>query len=137
VEVTNRSESEAQRVSKRALLKRGQWYPARIDDAGDGVSPKGNAYISLGVVVDGGDGYERTLRDFVNNTPLGAVKLRHACEAVGALAQYEAGEVSPEMFAGHEVSVKIGVEKRRGFQDRNIIEDYRAAASVVNLRAVG
>jgi hypothetical protein len=138
VEVTNRSESEARRVSKRELLKRGQWYPARIEDASDGVSPKGNSYISLGVVVNGGDGDERTLRDFLNNTPLGAAKLRHACEAVGALAQYEAGEVLPDTFAGREVSVKIGVEKRRGFRDRNIIEDYRAAsAEVVTLRSAG
>src|SRR5262249_42373268 len=42
-----------------------------------------------------------------------------------------------EDFAGADVEVKLGIEKRRGFPDRNIIEDYRAAAaSVVNLRSV-
>lgn len=133
--VTSRSEQDAQRVSKRALLRR-EWYPAQINEAGESVSQKGNDYIALTLVVSAGDGDERTFRDVLTNTPLGAAKLRHACEAVGVLAKYEAGEISQDDFPGHDVQVKIGVEKKRGFPDRNVIEDYQAAASaVVDLRA--
>jgi hypothetical protein len=78
------------------------------------------------------------LIDHLSNTPLGALRLRRACEAVGALNRYNSGEISPSDFVGHTVRVKIGIEKRRGYAPRNIIEDYAASeAHVVNLREVG
>src|ERR1700730_14683802 len=93
--------------------------------------------IELTVVVPDAAGNERTLRDWLTDTTLGAAKLRHACEAVGALARYEAGEIGQADFPGHDVRVKISVEKRRGFPDQNRIDDYAAASDsrVVNLRA--
>ena len=43
----------------------------------------------------------------------------------------------PADFVGHTVRVKIGVEKKRGYAPRNIIEDYAASeARVVSLREV-
>ena len=72
-----------------------------------------------------GRGGERLFKDYLTNTPLGALRLRHACEAVGALDRYNAGEISASDFLGHTVRVKIGVEKKRGYAPRNIIEDYR------------
>ena len=54
----------------------------------------------------------------------GALKLRHAAEAVGKLAKYEAGEIGQEDFVGQNVRVKIIIEKKRGYPDQNRIEDY-------------
>jgi hypothetical protein len=70
------------------------------------------------------------------DTALGAAKLRHACEAVGALDRYESGEITQDDFPGHDVQVKIIIEKRRGFPDQNRIVDYRPATAgrVLNLR---
>jgi hypothetical protein len=51
-----------------------------------------------------------------------------------------AGEISAADFPGHAVRVKLGVEKRRGYPDRNVIEDYAAAPAsgvVTPLRAAG
>ena len=76
-------------------------------------------------------------KDYLTNTPLGALRLRHACEAVGTLDRYNAGEISASDFVGHTVRVKIGVEKKRGYAPRNIIEDYAVSeARVVSLREV-
>jgi hypothetical protein len=135
---TPRSESEAQKVSKRTLLKPG-WLPARITEAIEKVSKAGNDTIELSVSVEAAQGEERTFRDWLTDSNMGAAKLRSCCNAVGALDRYEAGEISQDDFPGRDVQVKISIEKKRGFPDRNIIEDYRASASasVVNLRAAG
>ena len=68
-----------------------------------------------------------------------ADKLRHACEAVGALDRYEAGQIDPGLFPGHACEVRLDIEKQRGYPDRSVIVDYRAAASesVTPLRRAG
>jgi hypothetical protein len=53
------------------------------------------------------------------------------------LAKYEAGELDQSDFPG-PVRVKLGIEKKRGFPDRNVILDYAPSDSpVVNLRQRG
>jgi hypothetical protein len=134
--LTPRSEADAVKAARRSLLKPG-WHDARITEAVEKPSKAGNDMIEVTSVVLDADGNERTLRDWLTDTTFGALKLRHAAEAVGALAQYEAGEIGQADFPGHDVSVKISVEKRRGYPDSNKIDDYRAAAAagVVKLRA--
>jgi hypothetical protein len=131
------SEAEAVKASRRTLLRSGS-YDAMFRAAVEKRSKRDNDMIEAGVVVYDGEGGEREFRDFLTNTSLGAAKLRHACEAVGALAKYEAGEISAADFTGN-VRVKIGTEKRRGWPDRNVIEDYApaSASGVVHLRSAG
>jgi hypothetical protein len=139
MKITPRSEAEAQRESRRKPLPSG-WHDARITEAVEKLAAKsGKPMIEVAAIVQDAEGGERTLRDWLNDSPLGAAKLRHACEAVGALARYESGEIGQADFPGHDVRVKLGIEKRRGYPDRNVIEDYAAvaAAPVVNLREVG
>lgn len=80
--------------------------------------------IELLVAVRGKDGSEREFRDWLVGTDRGALKVRHAADAVGAIAKYEAGEIGQEDFVGHTVRVKIIVEKKRGYPDQNRIDDY-------------
>ena len=117
------SETEARKASQRKLLSAGQ-YPARIIEAVEKASKAGNDMIELLVTVRGADGKERELRDWLVGNDRGALKLRHAAEAVGALAKYEAGEIGQNDFPGHNVRVKIIIEKRRGYPDLNRIDDY-------------
>jgi hypothetical protein len=129
MKVTVRSEAEAVKLSRRTLLKPG-WYPGRITDALD--KP---ASIEVSVTVE-----ERSLRTWLNNSDKGAALMRHCCQACGneVFERYEAGEVGQDDFPGHDVEVKIGIQKgNRAFPgDRNVIEDFRSAAdSIVNLRA--
>jgi hypothetical protein len=125
---TPRSEQEARKASSRTLLKAG-WYMARIIEALEKESRRGNDMIELTVVVGDARGNDRDFRDWLTNSDMGAAKLRNCCNAVGALDAYENGEISQEDFPGHDVEVKITVEKRRGFRDQNRIEDYRAVSA--------
>jgi hypothetical protein len=122
VKVTVHSEAEARKASQRRLLPAGD-YPARIINAVETRSKAGNDMIELLVAVRGKNG-ERELPDWLVANDRGALKTRHASEAVGALAKYEAGEIGQEDFPGHDVRVKIIVERRRNFPDLNRIEDY-------------
>jgi hypothetical protein len=123
MKVAVHSETEARKAAQRKLLAGGQ-YPARIVEAVEKASKAGNDMIELLVAVRGADGGERELRDWLVGNDRGALKLRHAAEAVGALAKYEAGEIGQDDFPGHDVRVKIIIEKRRGYPDQNRIDDY-------------
>jgi len=123
---TVHSEAEARKASERMLLAAG-FYLGRIIEAAEKVSNAGNETIELLVAVDNADGSGREffIRDWLVGNDRGALKLRHAAEAVGQLARYQAGEIGPEDFPGHDVRVKVIIEKRRGYPDQNRIEDYR------------
>src|SRR4051812_34574679 len=95
MKTTPRTEADAQKVARRSLLKAGWHDNGRITEAVEKPSKAGNDMIELIVVVPDADGNERTLRDWLNDSSLGALKLRHAAEAVGALSRYEAGEIDP------------------------------------------
>jgi hypothetical protein len=100
-------------------------------------SARGNNMLDLTIAVPDGKGSERLFKDYLTNAPFGALRLRHACEAVGALDRYQSGEISASDFPGHNVRIKIGIERKRGYAPRNVIEDYAASeARVVNLRGV-
>jgi hypothetical protein len=134
MKTTPHSEADAQNLSRQKLLPAG-WHDGRILEACEKPSRQGRDMIELLVGVIDADGIERQLRDWLTDSTLGAAKLRHACEAVGALVRYEAGEIGQADFPGHACRVRISIEKKRGYSDRNMIEDYAAAAArVVNLR---
>ena len=63
--------------------------------------------IEITLLIPAADGSERTLRDWFTDSPLGALKLRHAAESVGALAKYDAGEIGAADFPGHDLKVKL------------------------------
>jgi hypothetical protein len=104
MKVAVHSETEARKVSQRRLLQAGH-YPARIIEAVEKESKAGNDMIELLVAVRAADGSEREFRDWLVGTDRGALKLRHAAEAVGALAKYEAGEIGQDDFPGHNVRI--------------------------------
>jgi hypothetical protein len=131
------SETAAIEASRRTLLPLGWIDDAMIHAALERPSARGNDTIELDIAVPDGRGGKRPFKDWLTNTPIGALRLRHACEAVGALDRYNAGEISATDFVGHTVRVKIGIEKKRGYAPRNIIEDYAVSeARVVSLREV-
>ena len=135
MKTTVRTETEAAKLARRTLLKPG-WYDARITDALEKLSRGGKDTIELSVAVG-----DRTLRDWLSDADRAAQKTRHCCQACGdeVFARYEAGEIGQDDFPGHDVQVKIGIQKgTRAFPgDRNVIEDYRPVGDfyVVNLRA--
>jgi hypothetical protein len=133
------TEAAAIEASRRTLLAPGWIDGAMIREAVERPSARGNEMIELDVAVPDGRGGERLFKDYLTSTPLGALRQRRACEAVGALDRYDAGAISAADFPGHHVRVKIETEKRRGWPERSVIVDYAAAsaASVVTLRSAG
>jgi hypothetical protein len=137
VKVTPRSAEEARRVSSRELIKPG-WVDSIIGQASDTVSRRNNPMIALRHLVQLPDGSERELPDWLLDAEAVAEKFRAAVVAVDALERYEQGEITAEDFAGRSVQILVGIEKRRGQPDRNVVESYRAApSSVVTLRSAG
>jgi hypothetical protein len=135
------SDSEAVKAAK-PLLWRG-WFPAQFIEATETESKRGNAMIAVVLTVFN-DTEEREFRDWYTASERNAARLRHACEAVGEVAKYEAGAIAAEDFPGHAVQVQLEVEKgRAGFPARSVIIDYKADSaadarrSVVNLRSSG
>ena len=131
------TETEALEASRRTLLAPGWTDGAVIREAEERTSTRsGNEMIELVVAVPDGRGGERMLKDYLTSTSLGELRLRRASEAVGALMRYNSQEISASDFPGHTVRVKIGVEKKRGYAPRNIIEDYQSVSEshVVSLR---
>ena len=70
-----------------------------IREAVERPSARGNDMIELDIGVPDGRGGEQMQKD-LTNTPLGALRLRHACEAVGTLDRYNSGEISASDFPG-------------------------------------
>ncbi len=133
------SESEAAKAAKPSLWC--GWFPAQFTEATETESKRGNAMIAVTLTVfNGAD--ERTFQDWFTASERHAARLRHACEAVGELAKYEAGAIAAEDFPGHTVLARLEIEKgRAGFPARSVIVDYKADAAedarrgVVNLRS--
>jgi hypothetical protein len=135
---SGRSEAEltAQKAASEKLLS--GVATGVIDQAYETNSRRDNPMMVFKIIVTGADGLQRTYTDYLTDTPQGGVRLRHACAAVGVLAEFEAGRISPEMFAGREIKIKLKIERRPRYPARSVIEDYLlpGAAPVVNLRTV-
>ena len=129
MKTSGRSEATATKDANRALLKLGK-YDGIITEVSEYISPRGNDTLKLTVVVYDSAGEERTFTDYLTDTAFGGVKLRHCCAARGVLAKFDARLIEASDLPG-PVRVKIGIEKRRGFRDRNVILDYEAVDSSV------
>ena len=125
------TEADAVRAAKRTLLKPGI-HPARIVEAFERPSEKGNDVMELTFEMTDG----RHLKAWLSNTKMGQLVLRHAADAVGQLAAYDAGSLSQDMFPGHDVRLRLSIRKRRGYPDSNQVDDILSAdSSVVALHA--
>ncbi|MGD0107359.1 MAG: hypothetical protein ABSC06_25470 [Rhodopila sp.] len=121
----------------RPTLLRLDWYDGEFGEVVERISQRQNEVFDARVVIRLADGTTHEIRDFLLDVGRGGLKFYHACCAVGVGGKYEAKqEISAADFTGHAVRVKVGIEKKRGYSDRNVIEDYAAAAAeVVRLRA--
>lgn len=100
-------------------------YPFEILEGEDKVSQgKNNPMIELKVKITWSDGSTRTITDYLLGLDKTAEKLRHCCAACGLLRKYDSGSVAGSDFRGKRGKLRLGVEKKKGFADRNVIADY-------------
>lgn len=67
------------------------------------------------------NGHSRKLTDYI--LPQKAEKLRNCCAACGILGKYDDGVVSEDDFPGKRGRLTLTVEKKRGYDPRNVIAD--------------
>ena len=133
---SGRSESQLQKAA-RPTQARPDWYDGKFGEVIERLSQRQNEMFDARVIIRLADGTTLEIRDFLTDAGRGGLKFYRACCAVGIGEKYQTKqEISAADFIGRTVRVKIGIEKKRGFQDRNIVDDYAApAAEVVNLRS--
>jgi hypothetical protein len=133
---SGRSETQLQKAARPTQARPG-WYDGEFGEVIERLSQRQNEMFDARVTIRLADGTTLEIRDFLTDAGRGGLKFYHACSAVGVGTKYEAKqEISATDFIGKAVRVKIGIEKRRGFPDRNIVEGYAApAAEIVKLRS--
>lgn len=56
-------------------------------------------------------------------------KLRHFCDTVGLLSEYEKGVLTGDMLSGRSGKCKIAIEKNDDYPPRNFVKDYVCRAA--------
>ncbi|CAB4187975.1 hypothetical protein UFOVP1169_36 [uncultured Caudovirales phage] len=105
-----------------ALLSKGQ-YPFEVLEATEGQSKKGNDMITIKVGVMDSHGSMRGIFDYL----LEAMqhKLRHFADAVGMLAEYEAGTLNADDLVGLTGECLIDIQPPKdGYSAKNVVKDY-------------
>ena len=91
-------------------------------------SKKGSDMFEVNLRVYG-DGKEILVRDHLLCDGVMAHRLRHFCEAIGKIEDYEAGELYPESFEGNSGRCKLAIEESNEYPDKNIVKDYISEAA--------
>jgi hypothetical protein len=136
---SGRSKSELEKAARPSQARPG-WYDGEFGEVIERLSQRQNEIFDARLIIRLADGTTLEIRDFLTDAGRGGLKFYHACAAVGVGAKYEAQqEISATDFVG-AVRVKVGIEKKRGYPDRLVVEDYAApvaSAGVVHLRTAG
>lgn len=97
-------------------------YDFQVIEAKDAISKGGNQMIALKHCVWAPDGSERHIYDYLLEAM--AQKLNGFCKATGLTAHYEAGTLAAQDCLGKAGRLKIGIEKREGYPDKNTVKAY-------------
>lgn len=116
-----------QEVAEAALAPAGE-YDFDILSAEDTISKSGNPMIkvNIGLYIDGA--VKNRVFDYL--LPAMEAKLRHFCDTVGLLSQYEAGTLEAADCIGRSGRVKIVIEPAIGsYSAKNSVKDYICRAA--------
>lgn len=96
----------------------------------DGIVKPSNPMIELQLTVWDSIGKEHLVYDYLVSSKGMNWKIRHFCEAVGLIKEYEAGKFNEILCEGKSGKVSInqqkGVRQDDGtyYKDKNVVEDY-------------
>ena len=133
------SEEEAQKA--RFQLFENGVYKAAIEHAESKTSSKGNPMCVILMRIWNANGDVKEIRDWLLTTPSMIWKLRHVCEAVGLLKEFDEKKFQPEMLIGKDVMVDLIIQKGKEisfeklgnkapgakYNDQNRVNDYIAS----------
>jgi len=98
-------------------------YAASVESCEAKKSKKGSDMFVVKLKVYGDDKTIIVDDYLLTDGPMG-FKLRHFCELIGKLEDYDAGELYPETFVGCNVKVKVAVEEAGEFPEKNVVKGY-------------
>src|ERR1700734_1083586 len=97
-------------------------YPFMIIDAVEKLANSGQPMIEIDVQISRRDGATRIIKDYLHvRRP---EKLMGAAKAFGVAEKVRAGSLDADDVVGKKGTLRLGVEKRRGFPDRNVILEF-------------
>jgi hypothetical protein len=100
-------------------------YDFEIKEAADDVSKAGNSQIKLTLWVYDDEGHRRMIFDYLGASEAGQFKVRHFCESIGMIRQYEEGNLEPDEMEGKTGRVRLGYKKAQGdYPEGNQVRDY-------------
>lgn len=100
-------------------------YDFEVHDAADDRSKSGNDMVKLTLHVFNAEGNKRTVFDYLLQDEKAQWKVRHFCEAIGILAEYEAGDLDPFDMVGKQGQLKLRVKAAQGdYPANNAVQDY-------------
>lgn len=113
-------------LNKSVLLQKGE-YDFEVMKAEEALSKSGNDMIKLTLKVYGPNGETAHVYDYL----LVAMefKLKHFCDSVGLVAEYESGQLTADMCGGRAGRCKLAVETDASgkYDDKNVVKDYVAS----------
>jgi hypothetical protein len=113
-----KSEEECGRFK---VLPEGE-YAFEIFKASDEVSKKGNDMIKIVLKIFDGEECAAQVFDYLLEAL--AYKIRHCCDSVGLLKEYNLGELTAQMLLGCSGRVMLAIEQDQNGNDRNVVKDY-------------
>lgn len=127
---TPKSEEEIANSKSNDLLPDGT-YRFLVRDVNEKVSNAGNHMLEVSLSIYDVNKKEYNLKDYLIMTDKWSFKLRHFCEAVGLLAQYEKGSINITNCIMRRGFLELGIQKRKpkpdgsgNYPDRNYVKDY-------------
>lgn len=114
-------------ATEEEITANGVWpsgqYPFVIVGAEEKLSAsKGNPMIELRIEISRRDGKKRVVKDYL--LPQRQDKLLHAAKACDVLETYNAGQLLPDDFVGKSGSLRLSIQRSRGYPPKNVVEDY-------------
>lgn len=105
------------------------WPPGEYDfvvhEASEETSSTGNDMIKLTLHVFNREGRKRTVFDYLVNADNAQWKIRHFCESVGLLRQYETGDLDVRDIVTRPGRCKLRIKPATGqYAASNAVNDY-------------
>ena len=97
-------------------------YDAVVKRAEEKLSEAGNEMIELILTCYGPNGLENDVFDYLVFSNNVLYKVKHFCESAGI--NFEKDELTADECVDQNVRVKLKIDKREGYKDKNAVTDY-------------
>lgn len=106
------------------------WYECSVDRAEETTSKKGNAMMKVTFRVYAGNTQQLIWEYFLPGTPASLTRFKKLCKAIGA--DFDAGEVTPEMLQGQSLEGFVKIHEDEQYGDKNVVAQFRAIGSAAS-----